>query len=202
MVVFPAPFGPSSPTISPCCRSHRDVVHDAAAAVHLDQSLGGESTPPGHDVLTDGDRDIVAGRGWLLARLSHGGGEFSAAGDDVVPDGVGESQRRVGVDQPFGREADDPFSAQTGKEGVGQIFAHLVEAQATGFAIGVAARGAERSQVVVAVRHRDAVEDGGTAIVGCAEQCVDGERGGAVSVREALDERGDGVGGGGVAHRR
>ena len=81
-----------------------------------------------------------------------------------------------------------PSAARRGRTDCDEVLPDLVEAQAAGLALGVAAAGAQRREVVVAIDARGAIEVGDAGGVGGADQRVQRKRGRAVAARELVDE--------------
>ena len=64
----------------------------------------------------------------------------------------------------------------------------FVEAETTGFLVGILAFGAERREVVVAIDDRHPVEGSDAGIVGGHQQRVEGKADRAIAVRERVDQ--------------
>ena len=81
-----------------------------------------------------------------------------------------------------------PSPARRGQHGSQQVRPDFVEAEATGFLVGILAFGAKRCDVVVAIDDGHPIEGSDAGIIGRHQQRVEGKADRAIAVRERIDE--------------
>jgi len=124
----------------------------------------------------------------MLSRVDEGVRDLGSDDGDIGPDTIGETDgtRRQQLSRGQHHHL---LRGETGQHRPREVVADLVHAQFTSLALGVAARGALGSEMILPVADGDIIECRRALRVGGADECVECEGGGTIAVRESLHER-------------
>src|SRR5262245_34993182 len=98
------------------------------------------------------------------------------------------------VEEAARRQDDQAETDKPRKDAEREMVANLVQPEATGFALGVASRRTQSSEVIVPVDLGRTVEAGNALVVGDAEQRMQSERRRAIRARQLLEDGLDVIG--------